>query len=193
MQIAEVKLTGLSPYSPSRFLQSPRQDKEGHDVYEKRVWRERIHATTDGEVFIPPMAFKGALETAARFNPISIPGRGKATYTKHFRAGVLVVEPVLLGVQSDDVEGEWLLLNSDGRKGGGTRVMRCMPKVDDWSASVRFYILDPTITQEVFERTLREAGQFIGVGRWRPENGGIYGRFRVEEVVWSEDEMLEAA
>ena len=85
-----------------------------------RTWRDRLHVDKSGKVFIPPMAFKGALETAARFNPISIPGRGKSTYTKHFRAGILVVDPVFVGATVDEVEGEWLLLNSDGRKGGGT-------------------------------------------------------------------------
>jgi hypothetical protein len=32
---------------------------------------------------------------------------------------------------------------------------------------------------------LEEAGKFIGLGRFRPQNGGFYGRFAVAKVVWS--------
>ena len=31
---------------------------------------------------------------------------------------------------------------------------------------------------------LREAGKFIGIGRFRPRNNGYYGRFDVESVDW---------
>jgi len=48
---------------------------------------------------------------------------------------------------------------------------------------VTFYILDEIITKEVFERTLTMAGQFIGIGRFRPQNNGFYGRFEVVMVI----------
>jgi hypothetical protein len=47
-------------------------------------------------------------------------------------------------------------------------------------------IFDDTITKEVFERHLTEAGRFVGIGRFRPENGGIYGRFTAGPFSWSE-------
>jgi hypothetical protein len=35
----------------------------------------------------------------------------------------------------------------------------------------------------VLEHFLRVAGALIGIGRFRPENGGFYGRFTVESFV----------
>ena len=48
-----------------------------------------------------------------------------------------------------------------------------------------FYILDETVTEDVFKNILEQAGAFIGIGRFRPRNNGFYGRFKVEKVVWS--------
>ena len=43
---------------------------------------------TNGVVFIPPNSLKNCLSEAAKFLSISVPGKGKATYTKNFEAGI---------------------------------------------------------------------------------------------------------
>jgi hypothetical protein len=154
-----------------------------------RTWRERLSVTDDGHVFIPPMAFKKSLETAARFLSMGIKGRGKATYTKHFKAGVLVTDGLILPDVKDEVPGEVFFVPSDGRAGGGKRVKRKFPVIREWSGDVTYYILDETITPDVFAAHLKEAGNFIGIGRFRPENGGFYGRYAVDGIAWSEQRM----
>lgn len=186
MRTATASMHSLSPYSQSGFFKTEREQKEAADHFEARAWRERIHTTDDGRVFIPPMAFKWAIAGAAQMLGKKIPGKRNATYTKHFQAGVLVVEGPVLPVKAKDVEGEWLWLDAGGRRGGGTRVKRCMPVIREWEARVDFHVLDETITKDVFEETLREAGSFVGIGRFRPQNGGYYGRFAVDSVKWSE-------
>ena len=179
--IAELK--SISPYSQSKFYQVPKFDKERPDDYEKRTWRERLHVNKDGFVIIPPMAFKNALSEAARYLSIQIPGKGKSTYTKHFEAGVMVVEPLILPIKKEDVQGEWLHVPSDGRRGGSTRVLKCFPLIQEWRGDVVFHVLDKTITIDVFKNHLEQAGQFIGLGRFRPRNNGYYGRFEVVNLI----------
>jgi len=58
--------------------------------------------------------------------------------------------------------------------------------IDEWKATVSFHVIADEITQDVFEETLRQAGSFVGVGRFRPENGGAYGRWRVEKIEWQD-------
>jgi hypothetical protein len=65
-------------------------------------------------------------------------------------------------------------------------VLRTFPVVPQWSGTLEVTVLDDTIDKETFEKTIREAGLFIGVGRFRPRNGGFYGRFIVESVTWTE-------
>lgn len=185
MKTAIATLTSVSPYSQSRHHTTEKLPKESASDFEKRTWRERMHVNEDGFVFIPPMAFKNCLAEAAKFLQRQIPGKGKSTYTKHFEAGVLVVEPLVLPIKREDVQGEWLFLPSDGKRGSGSRVDKCYPLIASWSGDVTFMILDETITEDVFREHLEEAGKFIGIGRFRPRNNGYYGRFKVEAVKWS--------
>lgn len=184
MRILIASLSSVAPYSQSRHYarEVPRQDKETPDAYEERTWRYRTHALADGRLFIPPAAFKSAVAGVATYLGVQIPGKGLRTYAKHFRAGVLVAEGPILPVTRDTVEGEWLFLSPRGRKGEGG-VWKCMPKIPEWKADVAFHVLDDTVTAEVFRYHLEQAGAFIGIGRYRPINGGFYGRFKVDEIV----------
>jgi hypothetical protein len=176
------KITGISPYSQSRHHETEHLDKEASDAYELRTWRERMHVDEHGEVFIPPMSLKNCLAEAAKFLSVPIKGKGTATYTKHFEAGIMVVDPIGLGIKGQDVPREALFVPSDGRRGGGKRVTRFFGRIDHWGGEVEIKVLDETITKDVLELHLREAGSLIGIGRFRPRNNGYYGRFRVESL-----------
>jgi hypothetical protein len=184
MKKAVCKLVSMSPYSQSKYIQEKKSKDQTHADFEKESWRKRCHVTEDGFVYIPPMSFKNCLSEAAKYKSIQIPGKGKSTYTKHFEAGVLVVDPLVLDLKIDKVVGEWLHVPSDGRRGGTTRVEKCFPLIPKWEGTVTFLILDEIITEEVFTEHLKDAGSFIGIGRFRPRNNGFYGRFSVESVLW---------
>lgn len=184
MKTAVAKLKSNAPYSQSRHYQVPKLAKENPKDYEARTWRERMHVTEDGQVFIPPMAFKNALSEIAKYLGMQIPGKGKSTYTKHIEAGILVTEPLVLPDKAADVKGEWLFVPADGRRGSGKRVEKCFPYVPSWKGEVTFYVADETVTEDVFRTHLEQAGAFIGIGRFRPRNNGYYGRFTVESVSW---------
>lgn len=184
---ALVTYEGVSYYSQNRVLTSPKNAKETSDAHDKRCWKERCHVDDKGILFIPPMAFKHALSSAAKYNPTQIAGRGKSTYTKHFQSGVLVIEPVKLQVHIDDVFGEDVFVPSDGKAGSGSRVWKRFPRLSpgEWDGVVEFIVIDEQITESVFVKTIQEAGSFIGVGRFRPQNSGYYGRFNVKKVEWT--------
>lgn len=185
MRTAIVTIKGVTPYSSSRAIESERRDKEGPDDFEQRTWRERLHVDAEGAAFIPGIAFKKALDIAARRFPIQVKGRGKATYAKFMEAGIQVMENVPLpGVTRETVKGERLFVPSDGKAGGGRRVWRIFPIVHAWGGEVAFTVFDDTITEDVFEKTIPQALAFVGIGRWRPERGGMYGRANVEKVIW---------
>ena len=184
MKKAICKLTSMSPYSQSKYIGEKKTKDETHADFEKRSWKQRCHWNEDGNLYIPPMSFKNCLSEAAKYKSIQIPGKGKSTYTKHFEAGVLVVDPVVLDVTESTLQHEWLHVPSDGRRGGTTRVEKCFPVIPRWAGVVEFLILDEIITEEVFSEHLGDAGSFIGIGRFRPRNNGFYGRFAVESVKW---------
>lgn len=182
MKTVSARIVGVSPYSQSKAISSTRNTGEGHDVFEQRVWRERMHVDSDGQVFIPPMAIKNMLSDCAKFLSETVPGKGKATWTKHFEAGIMVVSPAPLGIMADDVQSETLFVPSDGKKGGGSRVFKTFPFISKWETNVEVIILDPMLEgkPEKVKEYLIHSGKFIGLGRFRPRNGGFYGRFEVK-------------
>lgn len=189
MITATATLQGTSPYSQSKVITSVKGPKETHDGFETRTWRERLHTDENGNVIIPPTTFKNCLSEAAKYLTKQVPGQGKATYTKHFEAGVMCLDPVPLPFKAADVAGEKLHVPSDGKRGGTKRVWKTFPRIEaGWEAEVTFYVLDPLITEEVFREHLAEAGNYIGIGRFRPRNNGYYGRFIVKGLKWRNGE-----
>lgn len=184
--IASCHLKSLSPYSQSRPHDTPKKEKELDDDYERRTWPDHLHVNkATGQVFIPPGAFSQSILEAAKFLSLPVPGKGKATFTKNFEASVRVQEPLVLPLKAADVQPDRLFLHANGQPGGGRRVWRYYPRIDAWEGVVRYYVLDPIITQDVFEKVLLASGSLIGIGRFRPRNRGYYGRFEILEVSWS--------
>lgn len=188
MKTATITIEGISPYSQSQFvLGNPKLKDETHDEYEQRIWEERLHRDAHG-YYIPPMALKKAITAAASFLGIQIKGKGKKTYTKHFQCGLLITEPAYL--KSDPPQPEMLMMDAQPGKAklgsGGTRVPRVYPRfADGWTATFNCIIVSEEISRDIFMEHVDAAGKFIGIGRFRPENGGFYGRFVVKNAKWS--------
>ena len=187
------RLKGTSPISFSRYHAMPKLSGESDAAYEERTWRERLHTNADGNVVIPLFAFKNALDAAAKYESRKIPGRRNATYTKHVQSGVMVESAVVLPIKKKDVKGEWRFVPADGMPGGAKRVMKCFPIIQEWEGEVSFAVLDETVTRDVLEEFLQVAGSFIGIGSFRPENRGIWGRFRVVSLVEASFKTRKAA
>ena len=177
------KIKGISPMGQSRAIQSKRDTGEGPDDHEERTWKERLHTDENGVAVIPPMAIKNCLADCAKYLSESVPGKGKSTYTKHFEAGILCLEPASLGIKAKDVQGTKLHVPSDGIKGGAKRVYRYFPTIPTgWEAECHITVMDPILISkpEKIHEYFVHAGKFIGLGCFRPRRGGFWGRFTVE-------------
>ena len=192
MKKVTVRLSGISALSQGRYYDTEKKPGELKADYEIRTWRDRLHVNDAGNIVMPAMAFKNCLFAAAKYLGEKIPGRRTATWTKHFNSGVLVFEcpEVMLDnqpVKKEQADGEWFFVPSEGAGSSGKRVMKCFPFIQaGWEVSVEYVVIDDLITEDVFKRHLEAAGQFVGVGRFRPEKGGFYGRFGVVSMRWPE-------
>jgi len=186
---AVVSFKSLTALSQGKPVATERESNEPYMAHEERTWRERIHVDPEtGNVFIPGMAFYHSLVAAARYRGDSIPGKGKKTYTKYFETSILVVDNLITSVEAAKVASEKLFVPSDGKPGSGSRVWKIFPFIPAWEGTLKFYVMDPTVTREVFEKHLVTAGMFIGVGRFRPERRGFYGRYRATNIEWRKTE-----
>ena len=190
MKTAVCTLVSSTPYSQSQTIdpeQHPKLSKETPDAYEKRCWRHRMHVTSTGHVEIPQTAFENAIKEAAKRLQLPIPGKRMQFYTKSFEAGFSVLGGLVLDVKAADVKADRLFVPSDGRPGGGKRVWKSFPRIESWRGDITCVIHDDVITLEVFDKVLVSAGLLVGIGRFRPQNRGFYGRFGVESISWNDD------
>lgn len=196
MKSAIAELVGESPYSQSKHYEKedvPELKGETHHAYEIRTWRNRMHVTDDGFVEMPGMGFANSIKYAAGRMSLKIKGGGMKTYTKNFESGIMVPGNVKLDIKAADVPFDKLFVPSDGKRGGGSRVTKFFPRIDAWKAAVTFFTFDDVITDDIFARVLVYAGQLVGVGRFRPQNLGFYGRFSVKSLRWMEEDETVAA
>lgn len=174
-----------SSYSQSRAHDDEKLPKEQHDAYDARTWRSKLHVDDEGNVVIPATALTSSIQDAASMLALRIPGKGMATYTKHFERGLLITSDIAISVKTKDVNYEKIYCNADGKRGSGKRVWRRFPVIPKWSATVEVFVIDATITEEVFDQVVREAGMLVGIGRFRPQNRGTKGRYVVESASWA--------
>jgi hypothetical protein len=187
---AYIENTPGSPYSQSAMHNEPKLEREQHDDYDERTWRSKATVNDNGQVCIPAMAFKQAIDTAAYKLGEKVPNRRGATYKNFFASGFFCETDVPISngkaITPNDATKKVINANADGVRGSGKRVIRRFPEWEKWSGVAKFTITDNIITEEVFERTLRSAGSIVGIGRFRPEKGGTNGRFHVTKIEWSE-------
>ena len=76
-----------SNYSQSAKHDVPFLDRESHDDYDARTWREKCTVNREGVVCIPAMALKQSLDTCAYKLGIKVPARRGATFKTFFASG----------------------------------------------------------------------------------------------------------
>ena len=191
LQTATISIQGQSALlygsmvDPSLF---PKKNKESHDDYEKRTWRERCHYDAKRRLYVPGYALKRMIETAARYEGERIKGGGMKTKAGKLKCGLQVPEAMVITphLLVDDVDGLWKMVPSRGKTGGGSRVPRCFPILQNWSGTFEVLLIDEKIKKEWVEEAAVRAGIINGLGTWRPQSGGNYGRFTVTDITWNE-------
>jgi hypothetical protein len=195
MRVCTALLKSRSAYSQSRKHFTPMLEKETHADYNERTWREQCTTNEEGFVCIPAMGLKMTIDKAAQKLKERVPGKGTKTYIDYFVGGVAPSEQMFLiyvpkgketaPLHKNEVDYIPIWANADGRRGSGKRVLRWFPIIPVWTAHVSLDVLDDSIPKDVFERYFSESGKMVGIGRFRPENGGFNGRFEVKSVKWS--------
>jgi len=169
---------------------TPKLDRESAEDHDIRTWRNHCTTNDKGEVEIPNMAFKQSIDTAAFKLGIKVPGR-RTTFKSFFASGFICESnvPLMNGAGLWKPEDAVLVIisaNPEGKRGGGKRVPRRYPVFNKWHGIAYFTILDDIITQDIFELHVKVAGTLVGIGRFRPEVGGINGRFRPTKFEWED-------
>ena len=136
------------------------------------IWYDYNEAPT-----IPAAAIRTAIETAAR----------KLKQGSQVREGMAITEIISFDY---DRAALGATVEELGRKAQFTvpvvvqrnRLERTRAKFDIWSVTFTIDADDELVDQQQLESWLDIAGRRIGLGDWRPEKSGDFGRFEVVEI-----------
>lgn len=138
--------------------------------------------TLNGRPAFPLLALKGAMINAAHKDL----GIEKTLLKKSFfipadNPGRLIEMDCSEPVIREDVV----------RIGQGKTTLRYRPEFTDWSVKVTAHYDADNLTEGDIINLVNRAGFGTGVGEWRPERGGDFGRFRIDTTVPVESAPLE--
>lgn len=114
----------------------------------------------------PSVAFKNAAVSACRFTDGT-----KMTVAR----GAFHVEGEMIRINSDEPE----MREDMVRVGMGTADIRYRPEFKNWSAKISISYNKHALSLEQIVNLFNLSGFGVGVGEWRPEKDGQFGRFHV--------------
>lgn len=179
-EVATFTIIGMSPLlqnNPADFIgKSESSDlAAGKKVYDDEdEAKRRLYLSPDGEVCHPCEAFTKAMVKAVAGKKF-----GKMFATSAIKGSVFITEPHALII---DEKGKPAKYHVDRRPVvvGKARILRCRPCFSNWRMKVAFEIDAAILQPSQVKESLALAGRIIGIGDYRPEKGGGFGRFTVQ-------------
>ena len=172
----KVKIEDTTPLLMNRFREASisGKSKRRTGVMTDAELTDKLYLNSDGTPYIPNTYFKGALvESGKNFK---IAGKGKATFSKLIGSTVMV-EPEAIAL-----DGEWVKYSIAGvNPNTRGRMMIHRPRFDKWACEFRIVLQDEGIDIASLKEILDYAGAYVGVGDWRPQKKGMFGKFIVTE------------
>lgn len=179
MAIKKVSVKGISPYIMNRpdLMDISNKSKErlaGEDIL-KHQFETKQYRNAAGKLYMPYTHIQGSLIEAGK--KVKVKGQGKATYSKIVGYAVRV-EPYEILHKKTKLEKFIVLAVNPNTKG---RNPLCRPMLREWEVDFHIDYDEDEIPEEVLKTILDTAGKKVGVGDWRPQKKGPYGRFIVTE------------
>ena len=135
---------------------------------------KKLYKNDEGDLYLPGPNIFACIIAAGKFHKN---GKSKVTTVKSslVPAAMSILDLVCpFGTKEFEVDSRSVVIPATGG-----RIMAHRPRLDKWSLTFRLMI-DTTMFTEAFTRKLvDDAGKRIGLGDFRPDRKGIFGKFVV--------------
>ncbi|MCP4101198.1 MAG: hypothetical protein GY750_07210 [Lentisphaerae bacterium] len=156
-----LRMTAAERKKQPKLERTPEEDAEA-----------ATYRTDDGEYGVPILAFKAAMISAAHKDL----GIEKTVVRKS-----LFIPPIYGARNIARMETDAPTIREDlVRIGAGTTDIRYRPMFDNWAVKMVIQIDSDLLTEQDVVNLINRAGFSVGVGEWRPEKGGEFGRFELD-------------
>ena len=176
LKAIDIGIQGTSPLLCNRFTGAAESG-----VNKKRTPKEEaqesLYFDEEGRLGIPgPNVFRSLIDSGKYFK---IGRRSMTTAASSMVPGAVLFDTLFCELDS---EGGFVIDSRPVRiPSTGGRVLKHRAKFEDWALSFRVELDTEIITLATFRDLVDSAGQRIGLGDFRPDRKGIFGRFRVSE------------
>lgn len=186
MQKYKITLKSTSPYMQHRMDDIKLADWEKQrgkiierpEVAHEDAVRAEYHCyrNEDGVCYIPSAHLKCAFIEAGKL----VKGKvGNATRSmKNIVAGMFLVTPEEIVLPDYDKIDKRSAVNQNVK----ARVITIRPKWSEWSGTILLNVKNDTITQETVRNIVQYAGDYIGIGSYRPTHSGEFGCFEITQI-----------
>ena len=148
---------------------------ERDDIAKEDSVRAEFHAFIDkGKFYMPSDHVKGALINGGAMVKSKVGNARKSM--KNIVAGMFFVMPDKLPLKQEYIIDKRSAVNKNIK----ARVISIRPKWEDWSTEFELHIDNDTITESTIKEIIENAGNYIGVGSFRPQCNGMFGRFKLK-------------
>lgn len=179
LQVFRFKVTGLLPlltHNPAGMGAQSNGPKTKKIPTKEEEAKQGLYIDADGNFCLPSMAFRSSFLNGLKNKRI-----GKASAISVMQAAIFNVDEFCVLIDPD-TEKPLTDYTIDSRRAIVQRqgITRNRPRFEKWGCYLNLDI-DLDITQaEQVEENLNVAGQIIGVGDFRIERRGIFGRYKAE-------------
>ena len=180
--VLTTRIIGISPFIQHKWsekaIQMMRDKHAGVRVKNREIrdpeqeFRDAAYVCEDGRFGFPAGGIKACLIGAAHKDI----GLEKTLLRKSLF--IIPDDPInnLIALETDDP----LMREDTVRVGAGSTDLRYRPEFRNWSMILNFEFDAQALTQPTILNLVQRAGFGVGLGEWRPEKGGEYGRFEVD-------------
>lgn len=175
MEKINVTIQGVTPILFNRFRDTAIEgkSKKRTGAMEESEIEDKLYKDENGKVQLPSVYIKNSVTEAAK--QFKIVGKNKATYSKIVGSSVDVM-PFYIDLEADKYEVFRISAVNPMTKG---RMMVSRPQFKSWSATFQIILNDSQVDSGVMNEILDHAGKYVGLGDWRPEKKGMFGKFMI--------------
>jgi len=171
----QITIQGVSPLLMNKFTeQQQNKGPVGDKGTPRQQAEKKAYADDKGNLYIPGPNVFAAIISAGRFHKA---GKSKVTTNKSslVPAGITLHEIVLpLNTKHFEVDSRSVVIPSTGG-----RLMAHRPRLDSWSLTFTVELDADMFSADFVRRLVDDAGKKVGLGDYRPERKGPFGRFVV--------------
>jgi len=171
MNTIDVSIKGTAPLLFHRFAEGI-GGKPDPNITDREIAEQYLYVNESKKIYTPNDHIERSLQKAGT----QFKFKGRKTYLDFIKSGVFITPDAIVHKNQEWVPDKRAVVIK------GARIMRVRPRMDNWELDFTMEIINAELDFKVLNDILVYAGQYIGIGDYRPK----FGRFLVSKFEYDQ-------